>query len=217
MNATRGFFASLLTPSDEQAMWRVQTKDDHNAFAQLVARWELPILRLCARMIGDETRAEDLKQEVFIRIFARRRDYRAEHRFGTWIWRIAVNLCYDELRTRQRRSGVVVLESHEELASIEDADGPAPDDSAMAQEEAEIVRRALLQLPDESRSILLLRFGEGLKLREIAEIFELPETTLRHRLADGLAALTRLLEPTFGRPNTDPASLFHPPRFAQPS
>lgn len=195
-------------------MWRVQTKDDHAAFEQLVGRWETPILRLCARMIGDETRAEDLKQEVFIRVFARRKDYRAEHRFGTWIWRIAVNLCYDELRSRLRRTAIVPIENHEEFAGVEDRETPKPDHSAMRSEEAELVRKALLELPEDSRSILLLRFGEGLKLREIAAIFELPETTLRHRLADGLAALTRLLEPRMQPPEAGSVSPFSTSKLA---
>lgn len=93
---------SLLAMTDEQAMWRVQTEDDHQAFAKLVARWEKPIFRLCARLIGDAARAEDLKQEAFSRAFAKRKDYQPDCKFSTWLWRIALNLCYDELRKRQR-------------------------------------------------------------------------------------------------------------------
>ncbi len=58
--------SSLFPVTDEQAMWRVQTQDDHRAFAQLVGRWEEPIRRLCARLTGDPHRAEDLKQETFV-------------------------------------------------------------------------------------------------------------------------------------------------------
>ena len=79
-------------------MWEVTCHDDHRAFAQLVARWEQPIRRLCARLTGDWERGEDLKQETFVRLFAKRKDYQPTGRFSTYLWRIALNLCHDELR-----------------------------------------------------------------------------------------------------------------------
>src|SRR5262245_15379760 len=94
---------SLFSISDEQAMGRVETQDDHAAFAQLVRRWEKPIQNLCTRMLGDAHRAEDLAQDVFARVFAKRSEYNPTAKFSTWIWRIALNRCYDELRRRQLR------------------------------------------------------------------------------------------------------------------
>ena len=84
-------------------MWRVQMQDDTEAFAELVRRWEGPLRSLCARMTGDVHRAEDLAQEAFTRLFLRRKSYRAEAKFSTYLWRIAINLCYDELRRARRR------------------------------------------------------------------------------------------------------------------
>src|SRR5215475_7942910 len=97
---------SLFSITDEQAMWRVKMDDDPQAFAQLVRRWERPIQSLCARMTGDAHRSEDLAQEAFVRIFARRKDYEVSGKFSTFLWRVALNLCYDELRkiTRRRES-----------------------------------------------------------------------------------------------------------------
>ena len=89
---------SLFGASDEQMMWRVKLHDDPQAFARLVSRWERPIQRLCARMTGDAHRAEDLAQTAFVRVFARRADWEPAGRFSTFLWRIALNLCYDELR-----------------------------------------------------------------------------------------------------------------------
>jgi RNA polymerase sigma-70 factor (ECF subfamily) len=66
-----------------------------------------------------------------------------------------------------------------------------------AQEESELVRCALLRLPEAQRTVLVLRYCEGLKLREIADILEIPETTASSRIAVGLAQITRLLEPEF--------------------
>src|SRR5439155_2548613 len=94
---------SLFSTTDEQAMWRVQTQDDEGAFARLVRRWEGPIQRLCTRMLGDAHRGEDLAQETFARVFARRKEWQPSGKFSTWLWRIALNLCYDELRRLKRR------------------------------------------------------------------------------------------------------------------
>ena len=96
----------LFSLTDEEAMWRVQTQDDPRAFAQLVRRWEGHIRDLCARMTGDPHTGEDLTQEAFARVFAKRASYRQSARFSTWLWRIALNVCYDELRRRQHRSDV---------------------------------------------------------------------------------------------------------------
>jgi RNA polymerase sigma-70 factor, ECF subfamily len=197
-------------PSDEQAMWRVQTLDDHQAFAQLVRRWEKPILCLCAKMTGDASRGEDLKQDAFARVFTKRREFQSGMRFSTWLWRIALNLCYDELRKVQRRGessltcvDADAVEPNSQLC----AQSAAPDAQAATVEEAGLVRAALLQLPENSRAVLVLRFCEALKLREVGEILDLPESTVRYRLAKGLTQMTRLLEPAFGRPNGSAASL----------
>jgi len=79
---------SLFAASDEQTMWRVKMYDDPQAFARLVARWEKPIQRLCARMTGDPHRAEDLTQTAFARVFARRANWEPSGRFSTFLWRI---------------------------------------------------------------------------------------------------------------------------------
>jgi RNA polymerase sigma-70 factor (ECF subfamily) len=193
--------SSLFSMTDEQAMWRVQTQDDHRAFAQLVERWEEPIYRLCARVTGDPHWGEDLKQEAFARLFEKRRDYRPGSKVSTWLWRIALNLCYDELRRRHRR-GEASLDAgdSEVLPAICDspADGPRPDSRAVAREEGELVRQALLRLPEIYRTVLVLRHYENLKLREIADVLEIPQGTVNSRLAEALAQLTRLLEPQLG-------------------
>ncbi len=185
--------------TDEQAMWRVQTQDDHRAFARLVERWETPIRNLCARMTGDVHRGEDLKQDVFTRVFEKRQAYQPSQRFSTWMWRIALNLCYDEAR-RVKRRPEVSLEA-DGLDGAESSDFPTPEltpDAWLEQrEQGELVRQALRQVPELYRTVLVLRHYERLKLREIAEVLEVPEGTVNSRMAEGLAQLTRLLEGQF--------------------
>jgi RNA polymerase sigma-70 factor (ECF subfamily) len=186
------------TITDEQAMWRVQSADDHAAFAQLVQRWEQPIQRLCARMTGDLHRAEDLAQEAFSRVFAKRRDYAPEAKFSTWLWRIALNLCHDELRRRQRRPEHSLEEgvdqSGESGASQLPGDALSPAEVVEKLEQAELVRRALLQLSEPYREVVVLRHYEGLKFHEIAEVLGIPEGTVKSRMFESLDRLAVILK-----------------------
>lgn len=193
-------FASLGSPfaiTDEQAMWRVQTEDDERAFAQLVRRWEGPIQRLCARMTGDVHRGEDLAQETFVRVFAKRKDYQPNGKFSTWLWRIALNLCHDEFRRRRRREeSSLDDERGESFAALESFVAPesAPDKTLVEQERGELVRKALVELPEAYRTVLVMRHYENLKFREIAEVLEVPEGTVKSRMAEALVQMGRLLK-----------------------
>jgi RNA polymerase sigma-70 factor, ECF subfamily len=191
--------------TDEEAMNRVQKDGDPRAFAALVERWEQPIQRLCARMTGDVTTGEDLKQETFARVFARRMTFeQRQARVSTWLWRIAINLCHDELRRRSARP-VIVGDEDDISAELPDT-LPSPDANAAQNEEAELLRRAVLRLPERYRSVVLLRHTEGLKLREIAAVLDLPEGTVASRLNQSLDLLARLLRPQLdlGKPSVTP-------------
>lgn len=200
-----GIIASLFAPTDEQNMWRVQNTADPEAFARLVDRWQEPIHRLCARMTRDATRSEDLTQEIFTKVFTRSKDFRPDSKFSTWLWRIALNHCYDELRRAKRRPESA-LDEEREFPAIE----LAPDAQTASDEECALVRASLLHLPEISRTVLALRYCEGLKLREISEILELPESTIHSRIAVALGQITRILEPQL-RHHNDP----RPKRFPQ--
>lgn len=191
--------SSLLSLTDEQAMARVGAQDDAHAFAQLMRRWEAPIQRLCTRMLGDPHRGEDVAQETFARLFARRKDYQPTGRFSTFLWRIALNLCYDELRRIKRRSESPfeqdeVYEDHETPSFQVLA--PSPAALLLERERGELVRHAVLQLSECYRSVIVLRHYEHLKFREIAEVLGIPEGTVKSRMAEALTQLHRILSPT---------------------
>jgi RNA polymerase sigma-70 factor, ECF subfamily len=182
--------------TDEQAMWRVHAMGDHDAFAELVRRWETPIQRLCGRMIGDLHKAEDLAQETFARVFVRRASYEPTGRFSTWLWRIAINLCHDELRRRTRRG--------EQSLQFEGADGEdgetapvspdaTPSEELQTLEKSERIRAAVGRLPEKLRVVVLLRHYEGLKFAEIAEVLGIPDGTVKSRMVEGLDRLAVML------------------------
>jgi RNA polymerase sigma-70 factor (ECF subfamily) len=185
--------------TDEQAMWRVKMQDDPQAFGQLVQRWERPIQSLCTRMTGDLHRGEDLAQETFARLFARRKAYEPSGRFSTFLWRIALNLCHDEFRrnARRRESPLQPDDTHERQDLQLADERPAPDVALVGRERAEIVRRALLQLEEPYRTVVLLRHYEGLKFREIGEVLEIPEGTVKSRMAEAMGRLTHILNHSF--------------------
>ena len=214
-----GTFLRSLPPlfqvTDEQAMWRVKMQDDAQAFAQLVRRWEKPIQSLCARMTGDPHRGEDLAQETFAKVFARRKDYQASGRFATFLWRVALNLCHDELRRVNRRRESALDDAGGLDGEGGETDfacsGPAPDLQLVEQERAEAVRRALLTLAEHYRAVVVLRHYEGLKFREIGEVLEIPEGTVKSRMAEALSQLNQILNEVMNeretpcKPPTKPA------------
>ena len=91
-----------MAKSDEALMLQLQT-GDLRSFDTLVKRWEKPLLNYCYRMVNDIALAEDLRQEVFLRIYRSAKTYRPTAQFSTWMYRIATNLCLDTLAKQQRR------------------------------------------------------------------------------------------------------------------
>lgn len=186
--------------SDEEAMRRVRSSGDPAAFARLVARWERPVRRLCVRMTGDEHRGEDLTQETFARVFAARQRFEPQRKFSTWMWRIALNLCHEEARRAGRR-GERTLDlsgGDDEPLGPRAADGDEPHGRAVRAERAALVRLALQRLPAAHRAVVVLREYENLKFREIAEVLDVPEGTVKWRMAEALAQLAEQLKPVFG-------------------
>ena len=187
-------------------MWRVRTDDDSQAFAQLVERWQRPIQNLCTRMTGDSHRGEDLAQETFARLFARRKSYEATGKFSTFLWRMALNICYDELRKLKRRGEFSIDDSEDDNGPLDfEADIAAPDSRLVEDERAEAVRGALVQLAEPYRVVVVLRHYEGLKFREIGDVLGIPEGTVKSRMSEALAQLSRILNPVISehsdRPN----------------
>jgi RNA polymerase sigma-70 factor (ECF subfamily) len=176
--------------SDEESMRRVRITGDPHAFARLVARWESPVRRLCVRMTGDEHRGEDLAQEAFARIYANRHRYEDGRPFSTWLWRIALNLCYES----SRRAGI---RGERPLDEREDrrAGGAGPHERAVASERAALVREALARLPEAHRAVVVLRQYQNLKFREIADVLDVPEGTVKWRMTEALDRLADELKP----------------------
>ncbi|MBI1842379.1 MAG: sigma-70 family RNA polymerase sigma factor [Verrucomicrobia bacterium] len=197
---------SLAEPSDERLMLRVAEAAHPESYARLMSRWEGPIHRLCFRMTGDWFRAQDLTQEVFLRLFAKRDQYRPTARFSTYLWQIALNLCRDDLRRdRRRREESLDRDDEDSAEGCEPLCADASPDSAAAEnEDARRVRSALMSLSPAHREVLVLRHYEDLKFREVAEVLGIPEGTVKSRSAEAMDRLAKALSPSGGDPRMKP-------------
>jgi RNA polymerase sigma-70 factor, ECF subfamily len=162
---------------------------DAEAFGELVRRSERRIFALAYGMLGREEDARDATQETFLAAFRNLRGFRGEAKVSSWLHRIAVNQCL----TRQRRAKV-----RSESALAEEEDGAAQVAAPLEQSPVRVVegrqrtaavRRALNGLPVELRQIVVMKEFEELTFREIAEVLDLPLSTVKSRLYTGLKQL----------------------------
>jgi RNA polymerase sigma-70 factor (ECF subfamily) len=181
---------STSADSDEQTMRRLQTHTDHAAFAELMSRWEARVRRLCYRMTGDAHRSEDLAQETFSRVFANRHQFDHSRKFSTWLWRIALNLCYEESRRAGRRGELRLTDDRDD-----ETGESGPLEQAMESERTDLLRRAVMSLPETHRAIVMLREYEQLKFRQIAEVLDVPEGTVKWWMTEALNQLNERLGP----------------------
>jgi RNA polymerase sigma-70 factor (ECF subfamily) len=161
------------TLSSEDLMVRV-SKGDDEAFEILVTRHQTPVLNLIYRFLGDRAQAKDLAQEVFLRVWQSAKTYEPKAKFTTWIYRIATNLCLNELKTARRRKWFPFYrseESHENAA--EDTysdDSPTAEDLLLSKERSRQISEALQDLPENQRMALVLKRYDDLSYQEIAQI-----------------------------------------------
>jgi RNA polymerase sigma-70 factor (ECF subfamily) len=165
---------------------------------ELIVRYQHRLLRYLVFLTGNREQAEDLFQEVWMRVLTRGAQFNAKARFETWLFTIARNLVIDQKRKR-------ILSSLDELFEVggdddkplafEIADNqPSPFDRFASLEDRERVAAALLRLDTLYREVLVLRFHEDLSLEEIAKVTRAPLSTVKSRLYRGLAALRPVVE-----------------------
>ena len=188
----------LAAATDEDLMVQVM-EGSEGAFACLVDRYSQRVLNTIYRYIGDRQRAEDLAQEVFLRVHLHRRRYRPGGRFSAWLFTIAVNLAKNEIRSRSRHKGTTSLEHLQEISG--DAELALVDRSRRPDRHAEqvelqaAVSEAVAELPESYREAVVLRDLDGLSYEEIGEILDIPGGTVRSRINRARHLLKKKLLP----------------------
>jgi RNA polymerase sigma-70 factor (ECF subfamily) len=176
-------YASL---SDAEVMLRVRTGDDE-AFAFLVEKFRRPIISFMYRSVGSQHVAEELAQEVFLRVYKSRQTYSADAKFTTWLYRIATNLAMNYARdTKSERQGKVSLDEPVDEESDRTLDVP---DTMMTAEEAivrrermEAIKKCVLELPERQRVAVLMHKYQEMDYKQIAQALNLSESATKSLL-----------------------------------
>jgi len=170
-------------------------RGDESAWEELVRVHSRRIYGLCYRFTGSASEAQDLTQEVFLRIFRTLKTFRStEGSFGTWLSRVTRNLLIDHYRrTRQER---VTDSIEEQLPMLEEVGATAtarPDHVVAGREASEILQATLQKLSPDLREAVILRDLQEMEYREIADVLGIPEGTVKSRINRGRCELARLL------------------------
>ena len=149
-------------------------RGDENAFETLMNRHQTSVLNLIFRFVGDRTQAKDLAQEVFLRVWQAAKSYKPEAKFTTWIYRIAANLCFNELKSSRRKKWFQFLrpDADHETGTEENLPdrSPSPEDLLLAKERNLQITEALQSLPENQRMAIILKRYDDLSYEEIAHV-----------------------------------------------
>jgi RNA polymerase sigma-70 factor (ECF subfamily) len=173
-------------------------RQDAGLLDELIVRYQHRLLRYLLYLCGNREMAEDLFQEVWMRVMVRGAQFNGQARFDTWLFTIARNMVIDQRRKRTMSSLDELFEvggEDDKPMSFEIADDdPTPFDRFANLEDRERIAAALLEMDTLYREVLVLRFHEELSLEEIAKVTRAPLSTVKSRLYRGMAALKPKLE-----------------------
>jgi len=166
----------MMKITNEDLMCRVAAGDKH-AFEALVYRHQRPVLNFIFRFLGDRTEAEDLTQEVFLRVWKSAKTYKPDAKFTTWLYRIAINLCINRQRALRIRKWLSVSQPHEQKQNSEDTFSPAEsaqtataENHLINSEQTRHLLDALNNLPTSQRLAIVLKIYDGLSYHEISQL-----------------------------------------------
>jgi RNA polymerase sigma-70 factor (ECF subfamily) len=193
-----------MSDTDERLVSRLRARDTQ-AFREVVLRYQQKVLNLVYRLLGNREEARDIAQEVFVTVFKSIDSFRGESKFSTWLYRIAANHCKNRIKYLSRRDfhRATPLDDEADRLSGESGDGPAlflqatverPDKMYEGMQIQGALRRALGELDEEHRTLVILRDVENLSYHEICEITKLPEGTVKSRLHRARLALKEKID-----------------------
>jgi RNA polymerase sigma-70 factor (ECF subfamily) len=164
---------------------------DPTAFGAIVERYRSMVYRVAYQFAGNHHDAEDIAQEVFIKVYRSLDRFRQDAQLTSWLYRIAMNACIDHRRRRSPAATAASGEEAEQTLLNTPEEAPGPEERAYAGELGEVLESEVARLPAGQRIVFIMRHHQGLKLCEIAEALGLAEGTVKRQLH---AAVHRLRE-----------------------
>ena len=196
MGSSMGYAQVIRMPLTDLSLVERCRANDDAAFSEVVARYKIKIYNYIYRMTGSSEDAEDLTQEVFIRMYQSIDSFRGQSSLNTWLFRIAGNLCIDRFRRAKNRTPAYSLDepAGEDAPAHEVPDHTYEPHRLLENVEmAEQIQQALSRLPEKLRATLLLHDIEGLPYEEIAQVVGCPLGTVKSRLFNARMQLRQQL------------------------
>ena len=192
--------------SDVQLMLDVKAGDD-SSFDFLLQKYRSPLVNFLNRMVRDSATAEDLAQEVFLRVYRSRQQYTPSAKFTTWLFRIATNVALNSVRDTRHQRMEVSLDAPANNSNEEDAaprELPARemriDERMVERDRTEVIRRAIASLPEKQRAAVVLHKYEEMDYVEIARVLDCSESALKSLLFRAYENLRVQLAPLVAQP-----------------
>jgi RNA polymerase sigma-70 factor (ECF subfamily) len=175
--------------TDENELIKASINGDKFAFSEIMDRYRKLVARTVKGMLGDSVFAEDIGQEVFIKLYHSLPEFRGEAKLSTYIQKIAINLTLNEIKRRKRFFSMFSQKGNSEMYEFEVADV----DNQEKREATDIVNRALMSLDPKFRIIVSMRMLQGYSTKETAEILNLPLGTVLSRLSRAQEQLKEII------------------------
>mgnify|MGYP001118794884 FL=1 len=170
---------------------------DVEAFEQLIESCQKKVFNIAFRMIGNYDDANELAQEVFLKAFRSINKFKGDSLFSTWIYKVTANVCLDEIRRRKKRMVFSLDEDMEfndgEVKRQIPDSSPTPDITAETNEIKNAVNKSIQELPEDYKSVIILRDIQGFSYDEISRIVNCPEGTVKSRINRARQALKKIL------------------------
>ena len=168
------------------------------AFEQLIYNYDKKVLSLALKYVKNEDEAKDIYQEVFLRVFRGLKNFKFKSEFSTWLYRITTNVCLTYKQKQKKHSYVSIDNGDEEnernIESFEDENSFTPERIFNDSEISQQVNNALENLPSRQKMIFILKHYEGYKIKEIADIINVGEGTVKKYLFEAVHKLREQLQ-----------------------
>ncbi len=178
-------------PNDLSLLISQASSGNTDAFESIVRRFERRVLTTALRLLGNLEDAQDAAQEVFLKTHRHLGRFDQERKFEPWLYRVTVNVCRDTWR-RQKTGTAMRLEMPEQIADSQAMGNPHR--RLRAEEEKQLLYRALATLPDKERSAIVLRDVEGFSTAEVADILGSSEVTVRSQVSKARVKIKKAIE-----------------------